>query len=346
MDAASTDLVEQQSQSTALAEHLGQSQFFQMVHLIGVLHSDLSRMGPGEDPSSEPIRFRSTRSLSFGPSDVSQINYNAAENRFDIRVNFMGLYGPASPMPPYVTERIIERDETPSSLEDLLDLFNHRLITLLFQIWQKSRHHIRYQSHGLDETSKCILALCGFPIEDRTQIGSVDRSALLPHVGLISLYSSSAAAVSSVLTRFFQVRCEIVEYVSRKVQLGVGARMALGIQNTRLGEDVVIGETVQDDLGKFMVRLGPAEFDHLRPFLPGGERHPEIGELLSMVVSDPLDWDIEFNIEPETIEPAVVGTTRLGVSTWLSNGVAELVENSICIAPGIDVAKEMREVAG
>jgi type VI secretion system protein ImpH len=79
----------------------------------------------------EPIQFRATRSFSFGASDVSEISYDEARDKFDIRVNFLGLYGPASPLPPNVTERIIESDENPSSLEDLLDLFNHRLTILL-----------------------------------------------------------------------------------------------------------------------------------------------------------------------------------------------------------------------
>jgi len=333
MDQVQPEPEDRVASSTALSQHLAHSQFFQMVHLIGLIHADLNRMGPGHDPAQEPVRFRSTRSLSFGRSDVSEITYVPEADRFDIRVNFLGLYGPASPLAPYTTERIIERDESPSSLEDLLDIFNHRLVTLLYRIWQKSRYHIRYEANGLDATSKCFLALCGFPIEDRAQIGSVSRSALLPYAGLMSLYSNSAAAVSSMLSGFLGILCEIREYVPRMVHLDEDSRIALGIQNSLLGGDMIVGGLVDDDLGKFTVRVGPTEFDNAAPFLPGGTRHHEIGELLSMVVSDPLDWDVEFNIERETISPARLNGARLGVSTWLGSGEAEYVETPIRLAP-------------
>ncbi|GAA0783508.1 type VI secretion system baseplate subunit TssG [Roseibium denhamense] len=327
------------AQQTALAEHLSNSQFFQLVYLIGLVHSDISKMGPGHAPEDEPILFRATRSLSFGASDVSEIQYDAARDRFQIRVNFMGLYGPASPLPPYMTERIIESDQTPSSVEDLFDVFNHRLITLLYQIWQRSRHYIRFEHDGLDATSKCFLALCGFPIEDRAEIGTVKRSALLPHVGLMSLYSNSAEAIGSVLSSFFKVPCEIIEYVTRHVQIGPEAMMELGIRNTLLGGDMVLGEEVTDDLGKFTVRMGTASFETLEPFMPGGPRHHEIAELLAMVMRDPLEWDLQFVFDENEVQSGQMGGARLGVSLWLDADDRTKLENPVRLT-GLPILNE------
>ncbi|MBO9424560.1 type VI secretion system baseplate subunit TssG [Labrenzia sp. R4_1] len=324
-----TEVVEATEKHKALAGHLAHSQFFQLVYLIGLMHADVNKMGPGHAPKDEPIQFRATRSLSFGASDVSEISYDEARDKFDIRVNFLGLYGPASPLPPNVTERIIESDENPSSLEDLLDLFNHRLTILLYQIWRRSRHYIRFEDHGLDATSKCFLALCGFPIEDRAEIGSVARSALLPHVGLMSLYSNSAEAVASVLSSFFKVPCDIIEYVNRHVVMGEESQISLGVRNTLLGGDMVLGEEVEDDLGKFTVRMGPAPYEKLKPFMPGGERHPEIAELLAMVMRDPLDWDLQFVFKEDTVTAGQVGDIRLGVSLWLDAEEDSQLENPV-----------------
>ncbi|MBS8262598.1 type VI secretion system baseplate subunit TssG [Roseibium polysiphoniae] len=300
-----------------LVLHLKHSQFYQLVTLIGMLHEGLQGLGPGGDPAAEPIRFRSTRSLSFGAGDVSEITYDEDADRFDIRVNFFGLYGPASPLQPFLTERIIESDETPSPIEDLLDLFNHRLITLLFGIWQKSRYFTRFEPGGVDATSKCFLALCGFPIEDRNTIGSVPRSALLPLVGLMSLYSNSADVTSAMLTNFFKVPCSVIEYISRQIRVPEEAQLQLGVMNTSLGENAIVGNEINDDLGKFRVRMGVADFEALLPFLPFGQRHHEIAELLSMVIRDPLDWDLEFDFEPDSIPMGRLGESRLNQSFWL-----------------------------
>ncbi|MHA7776856.1 type VI secretion system baseplate subunit TssG [Roseibium sp. M-1] len=324
---------ERTSPDAALVGRLEDTQFFQALYLISLLHPELRKMGPGHDPEKEVLRFRGTRSLSFGPSDVSGIEYDEQTGHYDIRVNFFGLYGPASPLPPYITERIIERDETPSSLEDLLDLFNHRLITLLYGMWQKSRHFVRFEEHGLDPTSQCLLALCGFPVDDRAELGTVARTAILPHVGLMSHYANSPDAIAAMLSSFFGLPFEVVEFVSRIVDIPPEARMELGLQNTLLGGDIVLGEQVDDDLGKFRLRIGPAPFEVLRDFLPHGPKHAVLVDLMSMIVRDPIDWDLEFSYEPATIEPGQVGLSRLGNNLWLSDGENGLLENNVHLAP-------------
>lgn len=324
---------DQPTPDAMLVDKLSSTQFFQALYLISLLHPEVRKMGPGHDPEEEVLRFRATRSLSFGPSDVSSIEYDADADRYDVRVNFFGLYGPASPLPPYVTERIIERDETPSSLEDLLDLFNHRLITLLYSMWQKSRHFVRFEEHGLDPTSQCFLALCGFPVDDRTVLGNVPRTAILPHVGLMSHYSNSPDAISAMLSSYFGLPFEIIEFISRTVDIPPEARMELGIENTLLGGDMVLGEQVEDDLGKFRLRIGPASYDTLLDFLPGGANHAVLVDLLAMIVRDPIDWDLEFSYQQETIEPGQLGSARLGNNLWLSDGENAKLENNVHLAP-------------
>lgn len=323
---------EQPSLDAALVGKLARTQFFQALYLISLLHPEVRHMGPGQDPGKEVLRFRATRSLSFGPSDVSSIDYDAENDRYDVRVNFFGLYGPASPMPPYVTERIIERDETPSSLEDLLDLFNHRFISLLYGMWQKSRHFVRFEEHGLDPTSQCFLALCGFPVDDRAELGAVPRTAILPHVGLMSHYSNSPDAIASMLSSYFDLPFEIIEFVSRTVDIPPESRMELGIHNTLLGGDLVLGEQVEDDLGKFRLRIGPASYEDLQRFLPHGDKHPELVDLLAMIVRDPIDWDLEFSYEAATMQPGQLGTARLGNNLWLSDGENAKLENNVHLA--------------
>ncbi|MCK7613276.1 type VI secretion system baseplate subunit TssG [Roseibium sediminicola] len=316
-----------------LVGKLARTQFFQALYLIGLLHPEVRHMGPGHDPEKEVLRFRATRSLSFGPSDVSSIDYDPEKGLYDVRVNFFGLYGPASPLPPYVTERIIERDETPSSLEDLLDLFNHRFISLLHSMWQKSRHFVRFEEHGLDATSQCFLALCGFPVDDRAQLGNVPRTAILPHVGLMSHYSNSPDAIASLLSSYFDLPFEIIEFITRTVEIPPEARMELGIHNTILGGDMVLGEEVEDDLGKFRLRIGPAPYDVLQAFLPNGEKHAVLVDLLAMIVRDPIDWDLEFSYQQETIQAGQLGSARLGNNLWLSDGENANLENNVHLAP-------------
>lgn len=311
---------------------LAQFRFHQLVTLMELRRGDALPVGSLGDPSREYLRFRATRSLSFGPSDVSAVAYDAAAERLDIRVNFFGLYGPASPLPAAFTERIIESETVPAAVEDFLDLFNHRLISLLHVIWRKYRYYLRYESGGADPLSKRFLALCGFPIEDRDRIGEISRSALLPHLGLISLFSNSADVVGATLSNFFAIPCRIEEFIPRKVAIGEESRLALGAANNILGEDAILGFELDDDFGKFRISAGRASFAVLEPFLPHGAKHRQFRELLLMATREPLEWELQFSFEPETIPMAKLGECRLGWTSWLHADTTEPLEDTILLA--------------
>lgn len=315
---------------------LRNTHFHQLVTLLEKQQDGSIKVGDTIDPGREHIRFRSTRSLSFGPGDISEVSLDAQHDRLEIRVNFFGLYGPASPLPPYYTERIIEEDQSPSSVEDFFDFFNHRLITLLHVIWRKYRYYLRYEAGGIDPLSKRFLAFCGFPIEDRGRIGEISRSALLPHIGLMSLYSSSPNVVAAIISNFFDVPCRIQEFVPRRVGIDEESRLQLGKANNRLDEDAILGDELDDDLGKFRICLGTADYHDLAAFLPHGDRHGKLGELLLMIQREPLEWDIEYDFDAETIPQMQLGEARLGWSSWLPAHSAVDMEHRISIAPLVD----------
>lgn len=306
--------------------------FHQLVTLVEMQRGGSARVGSLDAPEKEFLRFRASRSLSFGASDISSVAFDDEADRLDVRVNFFGLYGPASPLPPYYTERIIEDDRSPSAVEDLFDLFNHRLISLLHVVWRKYRYYLRYEPGGEDALSKRFLALCGFPVEDQQRIGRISRSSLLPHIGLMSLYSSSADVAAATLSNFFKIPCRIEEFVPRRVSIDEESRFRLGVANTMLGEDAVLGCEIEDDLGKFRICLGRADFARLAPFLPCGDQHGQLCELLTMVNREPLEWDIEYDLEPESIPTARLGECRLGWSSWLAAEKPEHMERKVRIA--------------
>ncbi|MCJ8518557.1 type VI secretion system protein ImpH [Pseudorhizobium tarimense] len=310
---------------------LREFRFHQLVALMELRRRDASPIGRLGDPAAEYLRFRATRSLSFGPADISEVDYDETADRLDVRVNFFGLYGPASPLPPAYTEAIIEADTTQDPVEDFLDLFNHRLISLLHVIWRKNRYYLRYRPGGSDPLSRRFLALCGFPIEDRDQVGVISRSALLPHLGLISLFSNSSDVVGATLSNFFKIPCRIEEFVPRKVSIGTESRLTLGFANNLLGEDAILGYELDDDLGKFRIHVGRAEFDALSPFLPHGARHRQFCELLLMATREPLEWDLKFEFDPETLPMAKLGSCQLGWTSWLHADEPEALENAVLV---------------
>lgn len=329
-------------------ESLSDFQFHQLIALLELQRPGSRPVGMLGDPADEFTRFRATRSLSFGPSDISSLSYNEKSDKFGIRVNFFGLYGPASPLPPFYTEWIIEQEHSPANLEELLDLFNHRMISLLHVIWRKYRYYLRFESGGGDNLSQRFLALCGFPLGDGDKVGEIPRSALLPHMGLMSLYANSAEIVGSIVANFFSVPCRIEEFVLRTIVMDEDSRLKLGRANAILGEDTILGSELEDDTGKFRVVFGPASFPEISPFLPHGQRHWQFCDLMLMINREPLEWDLEFNFEPSSVPLARLGSCRLGWESWLYSQDAGAVENVVCVSAlyeGLDTHEWHKDIA-
>ena len=102
------------------------------------------------------IRFRALASLGFPASDITVGQWiEEADREFiELTVSFMGLYGPASPLPVYYTERVLQSNDPQHPSRDLMDMFNHRLISLMQVCWEKYRYYIQYRSDGKDHYSR------------------------------------------------------------------------------------------------------------------------------------------------------------------------------------------------
>ena len=110
----------------------------------------------GGDPTAEAVRFRSTFSLAFPPSDVvaiENVKTESIEDEFEqlirrangeektptVTVSMFGLGGAHGPLPHLMTEWVLERSRARLFLRDFLDIFNHRLVSLLFRVRRSCR---------------------------------------------------------------------------------------------------------------------------------------------------------------------------------------------------------------
>src|SRR5262249_36158429 len=122
--------------------------FYQAVKLLELLQPDSTAVGEGAEPEKEAVRFTSKISMAFPATDVATIHPPKHPGTpAEMTVNFLGLAGCLGPLPPPYTELILDsvrRHDT--ALRDFLDIFNHRLVSLLYRV--RKKHHL-----GLDSTA-------------------------------------------------------------------------------------------------------------------------------------------------------------------------------------------------
>lgn len=299
--------------------------FFQAVRFLERSYPQgvpLGREGPA---AQELIRFRPHASLAFPTCDIEDIEVlegqDGAPPRFHMTVNFLGLYGSMSPLPTFYTEDLITSDLDEDDRQHFLDLFQHRLISLLYRCWEKYRYHVQYEPGATDQFSQWMFALIGLGGADLRQASHVYWPKLLPYLGILGLHTHSAAMLAGVVSHYFGgVPAAIEQCVGRWVPLAVEQQQRLGQANGTLREDSTLGKRFHDRSGKFRLHIGPLDFATFQKFLPPGPYYWTVRELIMFGMRDQLEFDVQLSLRAADIPDLVLSAhspCRLGWSTWL-----------------------------
>jgi type VI secretion system protein ImpH len=278
---------------------------------------DAPAIGEADSPARESVRFRAHCGLGFPDAEVRAIEpASAGRGPLAVFQTVIGLHGPSSPLPPYISEHVIATDGADGALAHFLDFFNHRLAGLLVRVWKHRRHHLRYRAGALDPLSVRALTFAGLPPGPPTDGPSPPR--LLSVLGLLALANRSAGSLAAVVSVYSGVACRVEEFHERIVEIPPSDRAQLGLSGCALGEDFVIGDRLADDLGAFRLVLGPVHRQHLDALLPTSPLRRTIDELVAFAVREPLDCKVAVEIAQGQTPEWALGDGRLGWTTWLS----------------------------
>ncbi len=295
--------------------------FHQLALLLDRFFADAPPVGTAVEPGLERVRFRALDSLAFPPADIAEAAViSASDERAVVRltVTFLGLYGPSSPMPPGLTERLLHDDEGGPALRGFLDLFNHRLVSLLHRAWTKYRYPLRFRGFERDPISTAVVALAGYP-RSASANTVLCWERLLPFAGMLALPCASPAVVTTVLRHYFGDAFRIEEGVERIVPIPPEQRHRLGRVANGLGRSWTLGKHVRDVSGKCRVWIGPVSRDRLDAFAAGGADHKALFTLVRVLLRDSLLFDVRVLLTPDALDAWRLGqrTLPLGRLLWL-----------------------------
>lgn len=284
--------------------------YFQAMRLLSALTGACGADAPLK------LRIRSQLSLAFPCADVASIEKNAGG--YQMTVTFLGLYGPASPLPTFYTEQLL--DEALSDLSttrDFLDVVNQRIYELLYQGLGKYR--LLPQGEEQQRYLELLLGLIG--MAEPAQRGDTDKGrALVWHAGLLGMRARSALGLATLLKSVLQVPVKVVQCVERQVPIPTHQRMRIGLPGARLGE-AVVGEEVRDRNGKFRVQVGPLDLPMYLSYLPCTANRCSLDGLIRSYLKAPLVWDVELVLAAGEAPAASLGFLpggRLGCDSWLA----------------------------
>jgi len=310
-----------------MREHPGRFEFFQAVRLLLRIFNRRGAPAGFTSAAREVLRFRANNSLAFPPSQIDSIDW--AGDVPAMTVNFMGLTGPMGVLPHVYTELVLSRlrarDRTQA---DFLDIFNHRMISLFYQAWEKYRSPVAYERDGQDRVSKYLMSLIGLGSDGLRDRMVVRDDSLLFYAGLLSLQPRSAVAVRGVLQDYFGVPVEVEQFVGAWRPLGKADQCELGngaSLNSQLGVGSVVGDEIWDRQSRIRLKLGPLTQERYLGFLPGGTAYEPLRDLARFSCGAHLEIEVQLILQRAVVPRCKLGedglaAPRLGWFTWMKSG--------------------------
>ena len=314
----------------SMREHPGQFNFFQVVRLLDRMQQTSVPVGLFGPPERESVLFGVNNSLAFPPSQIHTLDW-PENGQPKITLNFMGLTGPNGVLPYSFTELLRDRARAKDrTLQDFFDLFNHRMISLFYQAWEKYRFFVAYERDQKDRFSKYLMSFVGLSTEGLQHRQPVRDDTFLFYSGLLSLQPRSAASLEQLVSDYFDVPVEVEQFVGAWRPIGASDQCCFeaGVEfSEQLGFGAVAGDEIWDHQSRARLKLGPLGLEQYLDFLPIGRAFEPLQSLCRFFTGNEFEFEIQLILKRDDV-PAVElnpsGGARpfLGWTTWMKSGPA------------------------
>jgi len=300
-------------------------QIFQAVRLLERLSPDRAPVGRFVNPGKEVLRFAAHNSFPFPASQIQDIQWPGEDGGAPkIFINFMGLTGPSGVLPLYYTGLIIERvRQKDTAMRDFLDIFNHRIVSLFYQAWEKYRFSVAFERRERDRFTHHLMDLIGMGTKGLEHRLAVGDHSLLFYSGLLSLHPRSSAALQRIICDYFNVPVEVEQFVGAWHPLGEPdlCRFENETPSEQVGAGAIVGDEIWNQQSGVRIKLGPMGLEQYLDFLPFGTAHEPMKSLANFIGRGDLDFEVQLILKKDEVPECELGindapVARLGWTSW------------------------------
>ncbi|NWD77727.1 type VI secretion system baseplate subunit TssG [Pseudomonas gingeri] len=320
---------EQQPDPGSLSALLRQvPQRFELLQALMILEreqQEADSLGTGSDPGREVVRLRGPLLPEFAPSEISSLrqvkNAKLPGSRLTLHTQVFGLGGPDGPLPyayqEWLQQRARNRDQGTVAF---LDLFQHRLLSLLYRVEQRQRVALPYRQPTLGPVYQQLRALCGLSSSSAEQTSVLPERALVARAALLANGRRSLAGFQNLLKHYFNLPVQLQGYQGAWRQIASSDRSVLGRKgrNLSLGRDALCGTRVWDEHAGIHIRLGPLEPEIAKGFMPEEDSHRQLAELVAFYFGAQLQCSVSVHVtQAKETKIGSQQPSALGQGTWL-----------------------------
>jgi type VI secretion system protein ImpH len=298
--------------------------FDQALRLLELMYRNRTPVAEGVHPDEEVVRLRSMLRFDFPASEIETIERPKGEQPAGMSVNIMGLAGLLGPLPSWVSELALERSSRgDKAFSAFLDLFNHRLLSLLHRTRKKHRPALDGRSPERGRIASCLFALLGLGTPHLRGVLGVPDRALLPWAGMLTMRQRSMIGLERMVATHFAVAATIVPFRGLWQDIDESDTTRIGEkkgQHQILGRGAVLGRRVWDPEASFEVRLGPMTREQFTAFLPGRFCFRSAVSMVRFYVGEDIGFTLRLVLRgPEVpgLRLGKKGGVMLGWTSWL-----------------------------
>lgn len=307
---------------------------FSFRQAVRLLRNPIARLWREKEGRAPNVRILPQLSLKSPGSEVAYIR--RVPGGYEVTTTFFGLYGAASPLPPFYTEELIEAArEDRTGAQTVLDIVHDRLYDVRERALEKTQSIDAAVVREEPRFPNILRSLVGMRDEAvRNEVPKSDR--MLRYLGLLGPLQRSAVGLRTLLRDALRpVHVDIDQCIERLVRVPHSSRLALGEDNHRLGDSAMVGSFVRDRSGRFRVCIGPMDGQQFHRLVNETEYWRWLVAVIGLYVTAPLQCELEIVLLPGAVGTTVLGDdkcSRLGQTTWLVSSDSEKLSAAVQVA--------------
>ena len=303
----------------------------------------LAFLGTDAAPSKESLRFRVETSLGFPASSISRVQTSSREESADsaednpnqqreVFVTFLGLVGASGVLPEHYTATILQRlRQRDTVLQEFLDLFHHRILSLFYRAWVKyhlTAHFERARLTGeADHFTTALMSLAGYGsarLRNRTRNRD---EVMMRYAGHFSHRPRTSGTLARILSDYFQFPARIKQFqghwlrIARQDQTHLPKSDGRNGQFHQLGQNAVLGDRLWDIQTMFRLTIGPLPYRQFQGLLPNADLLERVAQFTRSYIGSELEFDIQLELKSGEAPGCRLGVPsadhRLGWNSWL-----------------------------
>jgi len=322
------------------------------LRLLENANPDKPRIGEAVRPENENFRFGQVSSMCLESAAIASFEklcvaqhgsqtYHSIQTKPTqkvclIKVNYFGLLGANGPMPLSFTQYVRDRERNwgDSTLTSFLDIFHHRMISLLYRAWACAQPTVSLDRKQSDRFSEYLSSLIGR--HGIHKVDTVTAFSKIHYAGRLSDMRRNADGLASILTDYFQLPVLIQEFIGHWMTIPEDELCYLrsGYDAETLGITTVLGRKIWNCQHKFRIVIGPLDLVDFERMLPGGDRLERLKTWVSNYLGLTYVWDLKLILKKDAIKPLSLGKrAKLGWTSYLQNQRLQSDDRQLLINP-------------